>query len=136
MGKMQRTKGQVGERECARVLMAMTGLKVERALGAERDGGCDLVGLPTQYAPEVKRHKVRAYPSWQRQAEENAAGLVPVIFYRLDKTVLWSARCRLSDVLDGMGLPRDQVNDGVWLTMSLADWVEVVGLKRKDTEKG
>lgn len=137
---MQRDKGKAGERECARTLTALTGRKVERLLGAERDGGCDLKGLPPQFAVEVKRHKVRAYPSWQRQAEENATGdKAPVIFYRLDKQTTWYARCRLSDILWDLGLERDAVPDereayghrSVWITMTMTDWVDVHGLKRE-----
>jgi len=84
MGKMQRTKGQVGEREFAKLIFTNLGIECNRRIEQTRDSGHDLDLL--DYAIEVKRAKKINITSWWRQTVENAlvANKLPVLAYRID----------------------------------------------------
>jgi hypothetical protein len=132
MGKMQRTKGNAGERELAGILSEELGFLVKRNLSQTRDGGYDLrVG---KFIIECKRAK-RYCSSWMRQAirqageleinperdefrlvSVSAPGLVPVLLYRLDRHK-WQAEMLLSDML------KDTSYRDATVTMSLPTWV-------------
>lgn len=104
MGLMQRTKGQVGEREIARILSDLLGTSVER-LVRQHDGDSDLDGLEG-WAVEVKRAKTPKIPRWWQQAVTQAvlADRRPVLFYRIDRhkwRAVWSLSCVLADHLPG-----------------------------------
>jgi len=101
---MQRRKGQVGEREIARILSDLLGTNVER-LVRQHDGDSDLGGLPG-WSVEVKRAKAPSIPAWWKQAMVQAvqAEKRPVLFYRLDGhkwRAVWSLSCVLADHLPG-----------------------------------
>jgi Holliday junction resolvase len=70
---MSRTKGAVGEREAAALLTKLLGFKVERKIGASRDGGSDIEidGKPG-WSIEVKRREKLNIQKWWEQTEENA----------------------------------------------------------------
>lgn len=82
MGRMQRNKGQRGEREVAEILSRALGVDVERKLGAARDGGHDIEA--GGFAVECKRAERPSLGSWWTQASENAtkAGLHPMVTWR------------------------------------------------------
>jgi hypothetical protein len=88
MSAMQRSKGQAGEREIAALIANLTGWQVKR-LVRQYDGDSDLDGVPG-WSIEVKRH-ARAQrgdiAAWWAQAVEqaDAAGLLPVLFFRQDR---------------------------------------------------
>ena len=83
MGKMQRTKGQVAEREIARILNDELGVELVRNLEQTRDGGHDLIGLDG-WSLEVKRHEQLSINAWWKQTTEQAerTGGRPALFYR------------------------------------------------------
>ena len=80
-----RNKGAAGEREVARIIDDLLGVKVERNLDQWRAGGYDLVGL-AGWAIEVKRAKKPLLNAWWAQTLEQARinELKPVLWYRLD----------------------------------------------------
>jgi len=84
VGKMQRTKGQAGEREFAKLIFEQTGIEVNRRIEQTRDSGHDLDFM--DYAIEVKRAKELKLSSWWEQTVTNAleVGKIPVLAYRLD----------------------------------------------------
>lgn len=98
MSKSQRTKGQSGERELANILSDYLGTKVQRNLGQERDGGCDVtVG---EWAIQVKRQeKMRPYP-WLAQATQDAdTNYRPVVAARSNGK-RWIVMMDIADFMD------------------------------------
>jgi len=97
MGKMQRTKGQVGEREAAALISQHTGWQVRRRV-RNAHGDSDLVGVPG-WSLEIKRY-ARGTRSdvqgWWRQCLEQSGSKRPVLFYRFDRCE-WRAVWLLSD---------------------------------------
>lgn len=79
-----RAKGQDGEREIARLLADLLGVKVKRRV-RQHQGDSDLEGLDG-WSPEVKRAARPRIAEWWRQTASQAitAGNFPVLFYRLD----------------------------------------------------
>jgi hypothetical protein len=86
MGKSQRTKGAVGEREVFRLLSEELGFVVTRNVDQARKGGADCINLPG-FSPEVKRREVLSRPSWWRQAVRQGAkdGKEPIVWYRRNR---------------------------------------------------
>lgn len=87
MTKMQRTKGQAGEREAAALLASITGHEVKRRV-RQHDGDSDL-DFPG-WAVEIKRHAEappHSIAGWWRQcvAQAERAGLPPLLLYRADR---------------------------------------------------
>lgn len=84
MGKMQRTKGQVGEREFAKLIFTNLGIECKRRVEQTRDSGHDLDLM--DYAIEVKRAKKKNISGWWKQTVENAIAVnkIPILAYRLD----------------------------------------------------
>lgn len=74
MGKSQRTKGAVYEREVCDVLTQKTGRKIQRHIGQARDGGNDItVG---SLVVECKRRKtLGTVESWLQQAKDAQTAL-------------------------------------------------------------
>jgi len=88
MGLMSRTKGRRGESELAGLLADLTGWTVRRRV-RQHDGDSDIDGLPG-WSVEVKRHasgRRADIRTWWEQAEAQAksAGLLPVLFFRLNR---------------------------------------------------
>lgn len=86
MSAMQRTKGARGENEIANLIADLTGWDVRRRV-RQHDGDSDIEGIPG-WSAEVKRHKTATageIGSWWDQAVAQAAGKLPVLFYRLDR---------------------------------------------------
>jgi len=83
MTAMQRTKGLRGEREFCKALGDYLGESIERRLGAERDGGPDVL-LGSLWAIEVKRGERERLKEWWQQARAQAAGYYryPALAYR------------------------------------------------------
>ena len=83
MGKSQKTKGAVYERDVVNVLKA-SGFDVSRNLDQTRDGGGDIICPP--YLFECKRRAAIAVYQWFEQAEKaaNPLNLVPVVVARAD----------------------------------------------------
>jgi hypothetical protein len=91
MSRMQRRKGQVGEREAAALIHDHTGWLAQRRV-RNAAGDSDLVGVPG-WAIEVKRHRqaTRAQLAlWWQQAVTQADGQLPLLLYRLDRAA-WRA---------------------------------------------
>lgn len=85
MGKMQRTKGAVGEREFGAFAGNALGLPAfKRQLGQARDSGGDVPVPPVLF--EVKRRARIAMLRWMEQAERSAhpQGYVPGVAMRED----------------------------------------------------
>lgn len=87
MSKMQRTKGQAGEREAAALLSTITGQEIKRKVRQhDGDSDLDLCG----WAVEIKR-AAEAPPhlisTWWRQAVAQAerAKLPALLMYRADR---------------------------------------------------
>ncbi|HIO43547.1 MAG TPA: hypothetical protein EYN33_05975 [Gammaproteobacteria bacterium] len=102
MGKMQRTKGQVGEREFAKLIFTNLGIECNRRIEQTRDSGHDLDLM--DYAIEVKRAKKMNVTSWWRQTVENALAVnkVPVLAYRIDN-LKWHVVMSFRHTLNSFG---------------------------------
>ena len=86
MGKMQRTKGQAGEREAAGLIGIHTGWQVQRRV-RNAAGDSDLVGVPG-WSVEIKRYASATrsdISGWWSQCITQAGSELPVLFYRLDR---------------------------------------------------
>lgn len=85
MGNSQRRKGKDAELELAEKLRERLGVKVERNLNQNREGGYDLKGLPV--ALEVKRREALSLTTWWEQAVEQAVGTrkLPVLAWRQNR---------------------------------------------------
>lgn len=83
---MSRRKGAAGERELCALLRDHLGVEAARLLGASRDGGHDIQGLPG-IALECKRQDVPSLGAWWAQAfaQGIAADALPVLAYRLPR---------------------------------------------------
>jgi Holliday junction resolvase len=82
MSAMQRTKGQVAEREIAALIRELTGWEVRRRV-RNHAGDSDLEGIPG-WSVEVKRSARPQIAPWWRQTVAQATHALPVLFYRLD----------------------------------------------------
>ena len=84
MGKLQRTRGAVYEREVCDVLTAKFGKKVTRKLGQARDGGDDIEVGPLRI--ECKRRRGIAVYEWLRQVQKAAkeSDRLPLVVARAD----------------------------------------------------
>lgn len=101
MSAMQRTKGASGEREVSALIRDLTGWEVKRRVRNDH-GDSDLIGIPG-WSPEVKRHAKATrgdIAQWWAQAERQAQGLKPVLFYRLDRAD-WRAVWPLAAAIGG-----------------------------------
>lgn len=121
MGKMQRTKGQVGEREFAHLIQDNLGVECHRRVEQVRDSGHDLDLF--DYAIEIKRAKKMKLTPWWRQTVENAEAInkIPVLAYRLDNQK-WHVVMSFKDVLEYSG---DRTLDRT-VTFRLDGWFEYV----------
>lgn len=84
MGKSQRTKGAVGEREVCHLIQDVLGVNAKRNLSQTREGGCDIAVGP--YHIEVKRRaRIGGIYDWIGQARGSCKdGKRPVVFCRAD----------------------------------------------------
>jgi hypothetical protein len=118
-GKMSRRKGACGEKEFARLVEDLLGVRLSRNLSQSRDGGHDMThkaeaaGVPAaralaRYAIEVKRRH-QAAPSdlsaWWSQAvgQADRCGLWPALAYREDRRE-WRVVIPLSSINPEMTL--------------------------------
>jgi len=86
MGKIQRTKGQVGEREAAGLIGLHTGWAVQRRV-RNAAGDSVLVGVPG-WSVEIKRYASATrsdISGWWSQCVAQSGSELPVLFYRLDR---------------------------------------------------
>jgi hypothetical protein len=81
MGKMQRVKGAVGEREVLALLSERLGVKLERNLSQTRNGGADCIQLG-KVSLEVKRQERLNITAWWEQAVKQAGSNIPVLAFR------------------------------------------------------
>ncbi len=103
MGKASREKGKRGEREVAAIIRDLLGFDASRRV-RQHEGDSDILGVPG-WVIEVKRRRQAArgdIRQWWHQAEAQARkageGLLPVLFYRLDRhdwRVLWPLEAAL-----------------------------------------
>ena len=81
-----RDKGKRGEREFCEWLDANFGIRVQRRLGQEREGGCDVHIASHGIAVEVKRREQLSRPAWFLQACQGAPdGWMPCVAYRKNR---------------------------------------------------
>lgn len=90
MGKMQRSKGQVGEREVAKKFKDDLGVDAKRNLQQTQNGGYDLAGIPF-FAVEVKRHETLSIGTWWKQALKQGQVMerMPLLIYRRNREQWW-----------------------------------------------
>jgi len=126
MGKMQRTKGAVGERELAKLIRENLHMDCQRRIEQTRDSGHDLDLM--DYAIEVKRAKTMTLNAWWKQTVENAAaaGMIPVLAYRIDNKK-WMVVMSFSDLLDGFAGTEKTAERIV--TIPLNGWFDLVKLR-------
>ena len=98
MGKSQRIKGQIGERELAKILTDELGQCIQRKLGAARDGGDDLEVGP--FSIECKRQETIKADLWMEQAIISAQQTqkIPIVVYRKSRTP-WRVIISLADFI-------------------------------------
>ena len=96
MSAMQRRKGQAGERELFVILSDELGFTVRRNVDQARHGGADGLDIPG-WAIEVKRQETVTVTAWWAQAERQAEGRRPILFYRASRKP-WRAVLDLHDV--------------------------------------
>ena len=97
MGKMQRTKGQVGEREASALISQHTGWHVTRRV-RNAAGDSDLVGVPG-WSVEIKRYATGSkgdIERWWKQCLSQCGHDRPVLFYRFDRAE-WRSVWALND---------------------------------------
>lgn len=85
MSKASREKGKRGEVEAGHALSDLLGQSVERELGQERDGGCDIKVKSSAgtIALQVKRQERSKINPWLRQARDDAQmGELPAVMWR------------------------------------------------------
>ena len=126
MSKMQRTKGQTGEREVCAILRQELGMEVHRNWQAQSAGGGADIVLPG-WAIEVKRAKVLRIGPWWTQAaiQAQASGLMPLLVYRPDRGS-WVARMSLFDLRPDLGCHHQ-------VEMALACWCNFYRVLNADT---
>jgi len=124
MGKMQRTKGQVGEREFAKLIFTNLGIECKRRVEQTRDSGHDLDLL--DYAIEVKRAKKLNLSGWWRQTVENAVAenKIPLLAYRLDNQK-WQIVMSFRHTLNSFG-DTDMTDLEKTITFRVDGWFEYV----------
>lgn len=86
MSRMQRAKGQTGEREIAALVRDLTWWDVRRRV-RQHDGDRDLGAAPG-WSVEVKRHRTASRGDvavWWQQTVEQADEMLPVLFFRADR---------------------------------------------------
>lgn len=102
MGKSQRNKGKVGEREVANILKEH-GYEARR--GVQYQGGPDspdVIGLPGVHI-EVKRvNSLRLYPSLEQSRNDADDSEIPIVVHRPDRKQ-WVVIMDLEDFLDMYG---------------------------------
>jgi len=123
MGKMQRTKGQVGEREFAKIIEQAFGVECKRRINQTRDSGHDLDFI--DYAVEIKRAKKPNINSWWEQAYFNAkmVNKKPMLAYRLDNQK-WKILLSYDEVL------HRSEETSHYLTMELPTWIYYIESSR------
>ena len=89
MGKMQRVKGSIYEREVAKFFSELLDQDFKRVLGQERDGGGDVQAEGSALLIECKRYKaMKGLYGWMRQAVLSSFGSlvpkIPVLAIRTD----------------------------------------------------
>lgn len=101
MGLTSKRKGAAGERELINLLQDYLGVRLSRNLDQARDGGWDLIGIPS-LAIEVKRAAKANFSPWWMQTCEQAdlKNKVPVLAYRLNNQ-RWRFKIALPDLFDG-----------------------------------
>jgi len=85
MGKSQRTKGAVFERDIAKLFTAALRPEqpFQRNIGQARDGGCDINVGPLMV--ECKRRaSLKVLRQWVQQATVSKGGTIPVVVMRED----------------------------------------------------
>lgn len=90
MGRSNRRKGAVAEREVCHLVERHTGDKVCRNLSQTRDAGGDVIWGP--FYLEVKYQRTIAMPAWQRQAVQSARDegeRIPAVVYRQPNEKYW-----------------------------------------------
>jgi hypothetical protein len=86
-GRRNRQRGQEGEREVCQILTDALGVKIQRLLGQERDGGVDIQVKP--FIIDCKRRKrVANLYDWMAEAGDRTAlrdmSQIPAIALRAD----------------------------------------------------
>lgn len=83
MGRLQRQRGALTEREIANYLSDVLGVSVKRKLGQARDSGEDISVPP--FRIEVKRRKKLAVLDFMRQCETGSLpNEIPIVIMRVD----------------------------------------------------
>ena len=100
MGRASRVKGQVAEREVAKIISETLGIPMLRRtpLSGGMDWKGDVVGWDG-YHVEVKRQERLSIPAWIKQAEDDCPpGSVPLVIYRQSHQP-WRVVITLNDLL-------------------------------------
>lgn len=125
MSRMQRDKGQRGEREFFGLLSERLGTCVRRNVDQARNGGADGIEVPG-WAVEVKRHETSFREAWWEQAcaQAEAANACPALAYRASRQP-WRVRLLLADVtVDPQAALRVPVRH--WVETDLETFVYIV----------
>ena len=131
MGKMQRDKGQRGEREFFGLLSDHLGTCVRRNVDQTRNGGADGIEVPG-WAIEVKRWERGFRAEWWEQAcrQASIAKRSPALAYRASHQP-WRVRLRLCDAIRDVATAfRDPCSlrdaDALWVESDLMTFVHIV----------
>lgn len=143
MGKSQRIKGQVGEREIRNLIESYTGIRLKRNQNQSSDGGYDLIvdlSLLTskedkvraltidEWSIEVKNTEKGYQPAYWVQTLDQAERYErkPVLFYKVARKG-WNCVVKLSDIVNNSMLNNDEL-----AFISPASFFKLIGIYKQD----
>jgi hypothetical protein len=127
MSKMQRSKGQRGEREFFGLLSEQLGICVRRNVDQARNGGADGIEVPG-WAVEVKRQESGFQSAWWEQAQRQAevAHCCPALAYRASRQP-WRVRVLMRDAVESLSAwPCVEGFGAAWVEMDVPTFALIV----------
>jgi Holliday junction resolvase len=127
MSKMQRSKGQRGEREFFGLLSEQLGTCVRRNVDQARNGGADGIEVPG-WAVEVKRQESGFQSAWWEQAQRQAevAHCSPALAYRASRQP-WRVRVLMRDAVEALSAwPCVEGFGAAWVEMDVPTFALIV----------
>jgi hypothetical protein len=101
MGKSEREKGKLGEREAAKLFSDLFGVDMRRSqqFCGRSDEADDIIGCPGVSVEVKRRNKVNLSAAVEQAVAEAAEGNAAIVLHRADRKP-WLVSCRLEDLPD------------------------------------